>query len=84
VSELGPHDPTAQDEDEAIRLLQLVGTVGLTSLQATDDGPRADCGSCRHYLNPGDPLAYCWHPNLRMLVDAGWSCRHHDRAPEEP
>jgi hypothetical protein len=88
VSVDAPFDPTARDEDEAIRLQQLVEAVVLTSTATGTDGAgpadgRPACRSCRHYLNPDDPLAYCWHPDLRILVDAAWSCRHHDRTPED-
>jgi hypothetical protein len=82
-----PHDPTEQDEQEAIRLQRIVDTTGLradggSAASLTADGQAVRCSSCRYYLNPRDALAYCWHPQLQLLVGAGWRCEHHDPAPE--
>jgi hypothetical protein len=78
VTEQAPLDPVELDEHEAIRWQRLLDAAGLAV--ADDDGLR--CDGCRHYLTPGDPLAYCWHPGLRIVVDAAWRCRHHAPAPE--
>jgi hypothetical protein len=88
VSQDPPHDPTEQDEQEAIRLQRIVDTTGLRAdgggdgVSRTADGQEVRCSSCRYYLNPRDALAYCWHPQLQLLVGAGWRCQHHDPAPE--
>jgi hypothetical protein len=92
-------DPTEQDEDEALRLQGIVDAAVLRGDETVPGRSSADdrsgdgdagadrgrdrCDGCRHYLNPRDALAYCWHPELRILVGASWRCRHHDPAPEE-
>jgi hypothetical protein len=78
VTEPSPLDPVELDEHEAIRWQGLLDEVELRV--AASDASR--CGGCRHYLIPDEPLAYCWHPALRIVVDAGWGCRHHALAPE--
>jgi hypothetical protein len=85
VSPHAPHDPTELDEEEAIRLQRIVDAAGLgagSGAAPEHDGQEERCTSCRYYLNPGDALAYCWHPELRVLVGADWRCQHHDPAPE--
>jgi hypothetical protein len=72
------HDPTGHDEDEALRLQHLADAAALRG-DAADD---RRCGRCSYYLAPGDTLAYCWHPRLRLLVGATWTCRHHDPLDE--
>jgi hypothetical protein len=83
VTDAAAPDPTEEDEHEALRLQRILDT---TELRAHDTGLGGDatsrCGSCRYYLNPGDALAYCWHPQLRILVGSSWRCRHHAPAPE--
>jgi hypothetical protein len=85
VSRHVPHDPTEQDAEEAIRLQRIVDATGLRgdrdASRPGDDLARR-CSGCRYYLNPSDALAYCWHPELRVLVGAAWRCQHHDPAPE--
>lgn len=65
-----PADPVEEDVDRAVAAQQRLGRTALTR---SHDPGRA-CGSCRHYLNPGHDLAYCWHPDQRALVDAAWVC----------
>jgi hypothetical protein len=69
------HQPTDEDEDLA---LELQGRQDELSLRRAGDEPA--CAGCAHYLLPDAALAYCWHPDVRMLVDAGWRCRHHTPA----
>jgi hypothetical protein len=71
VTAQGPSDPDEQDVDLALAAQQRLGE---TLLQRSEDLDRS-CGRCRHFLNPGHDLAYCWHPSQRSLVDAGWVCR---------
>lgn len=70
----GPADPHESDVALAVQAQQRLGD---TRLRRSDD-PAEACGRCRHYLNPGDELAYCWHPAHRSLVDAAWVCRAFD------
>lgn len=49
--------------------------VKLTALRGTPvDGD--SCSTCRYYLEPGEPLAFCWHEKFQALVGAGWWCQH--------
>jgi hypothetical protein len=32
------------------------------------------CDSCFYYLEPGSPLAFCWHEKLQILVGHEWWC----------
>jgi hypothetical protein len=66
-----PSDPEERDVELAVAAQQRLGDTQLTRSQDPD---RA-CGRCRHFLNPGHDLAYCWHPTQRSLVDAAWVCR---------
>ena len=66
-------EPTEEDIDLAVTAQTLLGTMGLR--RAVDDEPT--CGSCRHRLDPDADLAYCWHPQLRTLVDRAWRCGDH-------
>lgn len=67
-------EPTEDDVDLAVASQTLLGTIGLR--RAADDEP--SCASCRHRIDPEADLAYCWHPDVRALVDAAWRCEHHD------
>lgn len=67
-------EPTEEDVDLAVAAQTLLGTIGLR--RASGDEPT--CASCRHRLDPDADVAYCWHPQLRTLVDHAWRCDHHD------
>jgi hypothetical protein len=41
------------------------------------------CANCLYYLDPGDEISYCWHPQLRILVGADWWCQWWDAIPAE-
>jgi hypothetical protein len=71
VTPTAPLDPDERDVDLAVAAQRRLGETGLTR----SEDPERACGRCRHYLNPGHDLAYCWHPDQRGLVDAGWICR---------
>ena len=38
------------------------------------------CGSCHYYLEPGEPMAFCWHKKVNLLVSDGWWCQHWELA----
>lgn len=49
--------------------------IRLTALRGTPlEGD--SCGSCHYYLEPGQPLAFCWHSKLQILVGTNWWCQH--------
>ncbi|MTV25750.1 hypothetical protein FTX61_10050 [Nitriliruptoraceae bacterium ZYF776] len=77
-----PLDPVPEDEDRVLALQELLDATELWG-EPRRDGPDrgARCDGCAHYLNPPLPLAYCWHPEVRLLVGASWSCRHHTPDP---
>jgi hypothetical protein len=66
-----PADPAERDVELALAAQQRLGD----TLLARSDDPARACGRCKHFLNPGHELAYCWHPAQRSLVDATWVCR---------
>ncbi|MBW3665169.1 MAG: hypothetical protein KY469_18910 [Actinobacteria bacterium] len=71
-------EPTEEDERRALELYRLVED---NVLRATSPGDER-CGNCQYYLNPGEKLSYCWHPKLRILVDADWWCQWWEQIPE--
>jgi hypothetical protein len=34
------------------------------------------CDTCLYFLEPGEPLAFCWHEKFQMLVGNTWWCQH--------
>lgn len=70
-------EPTTEDEHRVLDLQRLLDATGLWG--EPRDGRR--CDACAHYLNPHLPLAYCWHPDVRLLVGAAWSCDRFTRDP---
>jgi hypothetical protein len=64
-------------DEEAFAAAQRV--IRLTALRGepVDD---ASCADCWYYLSPGDPLAFCWHEKLQMLVGHDWWCQHWEQA----
>ncbi len=38
------------------------------------------CGGCYYYLEPGEPVAFCWQEKLQMLVGSEWWCQHWEMA----
>jgi len=59
---------------EAQRVTQLAALRGTPM-----DGDR--CGGCYYYLDPAQPMAFCWHEKLQILVGADWWC-HFWEMPE--
>jgi hypothetical protein len=62
--------PTEDDIELAIVQQRRLGDTGLRRAEDDEDA----CGRCRHFLDPDSALSYCWHPEHRTLVDAGWRC----------
>lgn len=40
------------------------------------------CGNCLYMLQADEPISYCWHPQLRILVGAQWWCQWWERIEE--
>lgn len=62
-----------QVDEEKFEAIQRV--VKVTALRASPvDGD--SCKSCYYYLEPDEPMAFCWHEKFQMLVGAEWWCQH--------
>lgn len=49
--------------------------IRLTALRGTPvDDDR--CSTCYYYLEPDEPLAFCWHEKFQCLVGQDWWCQH--------
>jgi len=60
-------------DEEALKATQrLVRLTALRGSPVDDDC----CATCRYYLEPGEPLAFCWHDKFQILVGADWWCQH--------
>lgn len=70
-------EPTPEDERRGVALAQLIES---TKLQASPNGDE-QCGRCLYYLTPHQELAYCWHPEVAILVGDDWWCRHWEAKP---
>ena len=67
-------DPTLGPvEDDVDRAIAAQTRLGATELRVADAGA-SRCDDCRHYLTPGEPIGFCWHPDQRGLVAAVWVC----------
>jgi hypothetical protein len=68
-------EPTV--DEAAFKAAQRV--IRLTALRGSrveGDG----CGNCHYYLEPGEPIAFCWQEKLNILVGADWWCQHWELA----
>ena len=70
-------EPTVDEAkfQQAQRVLRLAALRG-TPLD--DDS----CASCLYYLEPGEPLAYCWHEKLQIIVSNNWWCHYWEMTEE--
>ncbi len=75
--EIPEPEPKEVDEKLAIELRHLADNAVLKGKPSGDE----KCENCRYYLEPSAHLAYCWHPKLRILVGAQWSCQWWEEAP---
>ena len=66
-------DPTLDPAVDQARFTASQRLVRLAALRGTplDDD---SCANCLYYLEPGAPLAYCWHEKLQTLVGCQWWC----------
>ena len=64
-------EPTVDEEkfEAAQRVIKVTALRG-----SPVDGD--SCATCFYYLEPGEPMAFCWHEKFQMLVGAEWWCQH--------
>jgi hypothetical protein len=56
--------------------------IRLTALRGTPvEGD--SCGNCYYYLEPGEPLSFCWHEKFQLLVSETWWCQHWEVTPDD-
>jgi hypothetical protein len=72
-------NPDATVDEERFEAVQRV--IKVTALRG-DPVDGDSCGSCYYYLEPGEPMAFCWHEKFQMLVGAGWWCQHWEMADD--
>jgi hypothetical protein len=70
-------DEPAVDEAAFAATQRLIRVTALRGTPLDDDS----CSNCRYFLEPGEPLAFCWHEKFQILVSAQWWC-HHWEMPE--
>ena len=67
MSDLPVPEPTAKDEELALAFIEVKDA---TNLRGKPEGEQ-QCDNCHFYANTDEDISYCWHPTLRILVDAG-------------
>ena len=66
-------------DEEAFAATQRL--VKLTALRGTPvEGD--SCANCYYYLEPDEPMAFCWQEKFQMLVAADWWCHHWEMADD--
>lgn len=63
-------EPTAEDEDLALEVMQLANR---TNLRGRPDGKQR-CGTCHFRQDPDQAISYCWHAELGIMVAGSWVC----------
>jgi hypothetical protein len=76
---IAPAEPEEIDEQLSMELRQLSSDAGIRGSSSGD----AQCENCVYYLENTADISYCWHPRLRILVGADWSCAWWERMPAE-
>ena len=64
-------EPQPVDEENALRLQQVVEDAGLKPNPYGDER----CRNCHYYLDADAAFSYCWQPKVRVLVDEDWWCQ---------
>jgi hypothetical protein len=68
-----------QVDEEAFAAAQRL--IRLTALRGTPlEGD--SCANCYYYLEPGAPLAFCWHEKFQTLVGDDWWCQFWEMADD--
>jgi hypothetical protein len=62
-----------EPEVDEVRFAQVQHLLKVSALRGEplDDD---SCANCLYFLEPDDPLSFCWHEKLQVLVGAGWWC----------
>jgi hypothetical protein len=71
----------SEPEVDEARFQQAQRAAKISALRGTPlDDDR--CGVCYYYLDPGAPLAFCWHDKLQILVGENWWCHFWEMTEE--
>lgn len=71
VYDVGAPEPQPVDEENNSTLQHLVEDAILRGHPYQEE----KCGNCLYYLDTDAEIAYCWHPELRILVGTEWWCQ---------
>jgi hypothetical protein len=72
-------EPKEIDEKNWILLGQLAERAVLRGAPNGEE----KCSNCMYYTDHDELISYCWHPQLRILVGAGWWCQWWEAIPDE-
>lgn len=81
MSDMPLPEPTERDEELALEFIRIKDD---TSLRGTPERGRR-CDHCHFYADTDEPIAYCWHDDLEIMVGGSWWCDRWEEvgAPEE-
>ena len=71
-------DEPAVDEAKFDATQRLIRLTALRGTPVEGDG----CGNCHYFLEPGEPMAFCWHEKFQTLVGAEWWCQYWEMVEE--
>ena len=74
-----PPEPKPIDEKN---LLELQHFAERAVLRGHPSGSE-QCNNCLYYLDTDAEIAYCWHPQLRILVGQDWWCQWWEQIPAD-
>lgn len=72
-------EPQPVDEERSVALGHLAEDAILRGHPYQDER----CDNCLYYLDTDKDIAYCWHPQLRILVGGQWWCQWWEEITEE-
>lgn len=74
-------EPVVQPNVDEAKFAAVQRLIRLTALRGTPvEGD--SCGNCQYFLEPGEPMAFCWHEKFQTLVGADWWCQHWEMVEE--
>ena len=74
--------PSPREEQMEQENQEFLGLQRKSKLRATANGDQR-CDNCHYYVGEHKKIAYCDHPEVRILVGGGWWCQWweiHDEA----